>query len=119
MVDCRNVVRFLAVALMAVLSGGSLAQAPQPVGVPVFSIAEINSGWWDDVFRVVLDAPVQNSHGCAAADSYMVEKDDPGRRAHQAMLISSFMAGKKIYVIIQGCHSHGRPKIIGVHVQRQ
>jgi hypothetical protein len=72
-------------------------------------------GWSANTVRVQTTAPPMNPGSCTGTDGYMTNPSDSGNQAYQAALLSAFLAGKNVVLILQGCTSN-RPQIIGVYV---
>ena len=72
------------------------------------------TGWGVDDVRVQLTGAVINPANCSIPDGYMTDETDSGNHAHQSALLAAYASGKDVSVVIDGCNSVGRPKIVGV-----
>ena len=74
--------------------------------------------WAEDQVRVQTTAPFINpTPGCANTDGYMTDSTEAGNHAQQSALLAAFAAGKEVQIILEGCNSVSRPRIIGVYVR--
>ena len=94
--------------------------------VPAFSqtmtvgtVDMIRTGWDSDTFGIVTKEPIKNPAGCPTADGYVTDKTLPGYNTYYAAALTAFLDHAQIVVVIanQGCVA-GRPKLIGVNLQR-
>lgn len=102
----------------------SLGQVP-PGGFeipPNFSefglIISLNTGWPDDTMSIKLGGvPFVNTGefgGCKVTTAgYALDPNGPDVKVHEAVLLSAFLAGKKVSVGIRGCFK-GKPRIVAV-----
>ncbi|MCU7829073.1 MAG: hypothetical protein KZQ85_08395 [Candidatus Thiodiazotropha sp. (ex Myrtea sp. 'scaly one' KF741663)] len=74
------------------------------------------TGWGADAVRVTIEGATYIEGNCATKDGYMtVESDNTGYKTHTSALLSAYMSGKEVKVIVEGCIS-SRPKIWGVYI---
>ena len=99
------------IALTASLSTKTHAQSVVSWG----TITSYNTGWLADSIRVTTTAPTTNPQNCPTLDGYVTSPSDPGNRASQAALLTAFVSGKSVSLVISGCYQ-GRPQIIGVSI---
>jgi hypothetical protein len=53
---------------------------------------------------------------CTGTNSdYALDPKDPGVKVHEAVLLSAFLAGKKVRLLLQGC-IYNKPRIISVMI---
>ena len=66
---------------------------------------------------VKLDAPFVNSPTpCKITTAgYALDPADKGVKVHQSVLLSAFLAGRKVRVLVEGC-VYDKPRIIGVGI---
>jgi hypothetical protein len=65
---------------------------------------------------VRLRVPFVNPASCKNTTAgYTLDPKDPGVKVHEAVLLSAFIAGKKVRVLIVGCNND-RPVIISVGI---
>lgn len=78
------------------------------------NITFAQGGWVNSSLRVQL-AGVQfnNPDNCAVNDGFITDPADQGNSLFNSMLLSAYMANKKVELTISGCIV-SRPKIIGV-----
>jgi hypothetical protein len=100
-------------ALFAFTSA-TLAEA-SPVQTPTGFITSLHGGWVNANLRVKTDFAWNNPENCSYTDGYMVDAADPGHELFSSMLISAFMSGKRIQLVLDGC-AHERPRIISVEL---
>jgi len=79
------------------------------------TVTTYQTGWSLDAVKVQTTAPFVDL-GCGLTDGYYTSPNDPGNHAHQAALLSAFMAGRPVTLVISGCYG-SRPQIIGVNLQ--
>jgi hypothetical protein len=76
------------------------------------------TGWNDEALLVSLNAPFIDL-GCTSKDGYVASKTvNAGYNGHKSALLAAFMSGTKVKLVLDGCHPHGRPKIIGVQMYK-
>src|SRR2546427_12933983 len=83
--------------LLCSLVSAAFAQTTTGAGV----ITSYNTGWSSDQVRVTTTAPFSNPSSCTTPDGYVTNPADPGNHAHQAALLSAFLAGKTVQLVIQ------------------
>ncbi len=104
------------------LQTGSRGGVPKPAGLPVTIVA-------DDTVAVTLDAPFVNSTTPSAGgtpvlahpgppcnittDGYALDPADPGVKVAESVLLSAYLAGKRVSLGLHGC-VFDKPKIISV-----
>lgn len=124
---------FIAAAIASGLSASPAASAPR---YSEFGhVVGLETGWLDDTMGVKLDVPFVNSfemswlvfspleslpHGrrkpCKITTAgYALDPKDRGVKLHQAVLLSAFLAGRKVRVLVEGC-IYDKPRIIGVGI---
>jgi hypothetical protein len=100
-----------AVGLCAVpaLAAPNYSQFGQVIG--------IETGWSDDTMAVKLDVPTVNSPTpCKITTAgYALDPTDRGVKLHQSVLLSAFLTGRKVRVLVDGC-VYDKPRIIGVGI---
>lgn len=117
----------------AVAAGLSLPAASAPRYSKFGHVVELETGWADDTMSAKLDVPFVNSfmlnitsfsrdhrfgrtlvEPCKTTTAgYALDPKDPGVKLHQAVLLSAFLAGRKVRVLVEGC-IYDKPRIIGV-----
>jgi hypothetical protein len=55
--------------------------------------------------------------GTKPAKYYALDPKDPGVKVHEAVILSAFLSGRQVRLVIQGC-IYDKPKIIGVNIGR-
>lgn len=78
----------------------------------------IETGWLDDTMAVKLDVPTVNSKSpvCKIMTAgYALDPADKGVKLHQSVLLSAFLSGRKVRVLVDGC-VYDKPRIIGVGI---
>jgi hypothetical protein len=77
----------------------------------------IETGWLDDTMSVKLDVPAVNSPTpCRIMTAgYALDPADKGVKVHQSVLLSAFLSGRKVRVLVDGC-VYDKPRIIGVGI---
>lgn len=104
----------IATVLSAVLSAGPAAAAPR--NTEAGFIGFISGGWVNPHLRVQLaNLPNINPDACPIADGYMTDPADPGNQLFNSMLLSAFMANKRVRLTLDGCTGL-RPGIISVQI---
>jgi hypothetical protein len=99
------------------------------------NITGLETGWSDDTMSVRLDAPFVNSatvefspvvtqtggggvdfKPCSTTNAgYALDPKDPGVKVHEAVLLSAFLARRKVQVLVEGC-VFSKPRIIAVGI---
>lgn len=78
------------------------------------NITFAQGGWYNSYLRVQLGGvQFNNPDNCSANDGFITDPGDQGNSLFNSMLISAYMAGKKVELTISGCTGL-RPKIISV-----
>jgi hypothetical protein len=77
----------------------------------------IETGWRDDTMGFKLDVPTVNSPTpCKIMGAgYALDPQDPGVKLHQSVVLSAFLAGRKIRVLVDGC-AYDKPRVIGIGI---
>lgn len=104
-------------AFALMLISTSAVSAPVASGIGV--ITGYFTGWGGNAVRVQISNTNYSESGCPNQDGYMTQEVDfgPGSfKTNTAALLAASMTGKKVQVVVDGCNSAGRPKIIGVSV---
>lgn len=97
-------------------------------------IVSLETGWYADTMSIALDAsvPFVNPHRqfplglnddsaevqylCKISNAgYALDPNDPGVKVHQAALLSAFVAGKRVRLLIDGC-VYDKPRVIAVGI---
>jgi hypothetical protein len=89
--------------------------AAAPTEVTWAKINRLTGGWYDAVLSIELNSTFVNPDSCAWGGWYQLDTSVGGAQLFQSMLISAFMAGKEVSLVIDGCTGN-RPKIISVSV---
>ena len=105
--------RGLMALAVAMLSASPVAAAP--VTTQAGNIIFMGGGWGTANARVLLDVPAINPANCVSPDGYVVDPADSGHQLFSAMLLSAFMARRKVELVLDGCAMQ-RPRIIGVNI---
>ena|SRR5438105_11431940 len=117
--------------------GAKPCTEPEVVHTDFGRILGLETGWNNDQMAVKLERPPEqqfvNSHECfgvfvthpcgarlenyklVVADHYALNPQDPGVKVHEAVLLSAFLTGRTVRLVIQGC-IYDLPKIIGVNI---
>jgi hypothetical protein len=117
--------------------GATPCTEPEVVHTEPGHILGLETGWNNDQMAVKLERPPEqqfvNSYECISlrvkhpcglrlenkqfveADHYALNPQDPGVKVHEAVLLSAFVAGRTVRLVIQGC-IYDLPKIIGVNI---
>ncbi|HKW91211.1 MAG TPA: hypothetical protein VJX92_04880 [Methylomirabilota bacterium] len=77
----------------------------------------IETGWLDDTMAVKLDVPTVNSPTpCRIMTAgYALDPNDKGVKLHQSVLLSAFLSGRKVRILVDGC-VYDKPRVIGVGI---
>jgi hypothetical protein len=133
-------VRMLGGAVSAALSilaaSAALAQTPVSAGFEWSNlytawghVTALETGWHDDTMSITLDpsvpfvnsghrSPVVNQPfvSCKITTAgYALDPKDPGVKAHEAVLLAAFIAGKKVRLLINAC-AYDKPRVIAVGI---
>ncbi|MEA1672309.1 hypothetical protein [Nitrospirillum sp. BR 11163] len=111
----KHLKRILAIGAAVVLSAHT-AQA-QTGQTDAGRITLYAAGYGLNVARVVTTAPLVDL-GCGLPDGYLTNPNDPGSTLYQSTLLSAYLAGRQVQLILNGCYLQ-RPQIIGVIVLPQ
>lgn len=102
---------------MLALAGIALAAYPlyaAPTDSGAGHINFMGGGWTGNQVRVQLaNVPFTNPSSCPRTDGYMTDPATAGVDLFNSMLLSAYMASKRVKLTVDGCHEL-RPKIIGV-----
>lgn len=79
------------------------------------NITLLKGGWSNSSMVVQLDIPFANPAGCPWTDFYEVSYQEPGNALFTSMLLSAYMARRKIALTLDGC-TNSRPRVIGVDI---
>ena len=91
-------------------------------------VTALETGWSDDTMSITLDpsVPFVNSHQADASlggakfcsvttAGYALDPKDPGVKAHEAVLLAAYIAGKKVRLLISAC-VFNKPRVIAVGI---
>lgn len=74
------------------------------------------TGWGGDSVRVTIEGAAYTEGSCATPDGYLTsETDNSGYKTHTAALLSAYMSGKPVKIVVNGC-MFDRPRIWGVSI---
>jgi len=109
------------IILRALMAFGLCLAAPQTAlsqtGIPMADITSIWNAWSTDSLAVRTNAP-EISNGCSTAGIYVTDPANPASRLIQSMIISAYMARRKIALTVSGCLlGNAHPIIISVSVE--
>ena len=105
--------------LCAFIAGAALLPAAAqaaPADTTYGYITFMYGGWTIAYLRVQTDFAFTNPQGCSLTDGYIVDPADAGSTLFSSMLLSAYMAHRKVSFTIDGCAGAGRPHIIAVAV---
>lgn len=105
---------FLCLVLSLGFSISAYAEPTSAVG----TVTMIRTGWNLESFAIVLDNTTQNPAHCSYADGYVTDGAQPGYKTYYAAALVAFIEKVRVEVVFDGCHPLGRPKIIGINLQR-
>jgi hypothetical protein len=82
------------------------------------TITMIRTGWNDEQFAVVTNAPVQNPARCPAPDGYISHRSNPGYQTYLTTALAGFTSNSQASVVVHNseCGVAGRPKLIGINL---
>jgi hypothetical protein len=96
-------------------------------------VVGFSTGWTPlDTMSVRLDADFRNAEGCVPLGSlgisiarpcpvtdagYALDPTDNGVKLHEAVLLSAFLTGQKVHLLLHDC-AFGKPRIISVGMGR-
>ena len=82
------------------------------------TITMIRTGWNDEQFAVVVNAPMLNPARCPAPDGYITHRSYPGYQTYLTTALAAFTANSQASVIVHNteCGVAGRPKLIGINL---
>ena len=99
--------------IFAIATFTSTVQAA-PTSSPEGSITYMEGGWVGAGLRVQLSqGPFTNPSACPLTDGYTTQPADSGHQLFNAMLLSAYMSGRRVRVVVDGC-AFDRPRIISV-----
>jgi hypothetical protein len=92
-------------------------------------VTALETGWHDDTMSITLDPSVpfvnssrrspvilQELQFCTVTTAgYALDPKDPGVKAHEAVLLAAFIAGKKVRLLINAC-AYNKPRVIAVGI---
>lgn len=105
----------LMLALFLTGSTGLFAQAPTTSG----TITHVNTGWNADQFSVATTAPFINPTNCPNTDGYVSEIGHNGFKTHYQAVLLAFALDKPVVIVVSQTECIvGRPKIMGVYVNK-
>ncbi len=87
-----------------------------PVASVKGKITGYYTGWTADALRITIEnATYSEIAGCAIQDGYMTDDTVVGYNTNTAVLLSAFLSGKSVRVLVMDC-LYNRPKIVGVEI---
>ncbi|MCW2404407.1 hypothetical protein M2336_001036 [Sphingobium sp. B1D7B] len=105
--------RKLVIGFLATILTPQVANAA-PVTTSFGTITQIGGGWVGAFLSVQLSIPIVNPDGCTYAGTYMTDPTMGGSQLFNSILLSAYMGGKQVSLVIDGCMD-GFPKIIAVY----
>lgn len=107
----RNLNKLTAICLL-MLAPYSAGAAPTSTNEGYVTFME--GGWVSASLRVQLSSGNNtNPSACSILDGYTTDPSDSGYQLFNSMLLSAYLANRKVRLTIDGCVS-GRPRIISV-----
>ena len=94
-----------------------LAQTTTTTG----TILHVNTGWAADQFIIATTAPFVNPKNCVNTDGYVADISQNGYKTHYQAVLLAFALDKPVIVVVSDteCTIVGRPKIVGIYVNKQ
>ncbi|WP_153023172.1 hypothetical protein [Sphingobium sp. AM] len=74
------------------------------------------NAWSQNALAVKTDAP-ETANGCPVSGVYVTDPQNPASRLIEPMIISAYMARRKIALTLSGCFQSTYPVIISVSVE--
>ena len=74
------------------------------------------NSWNEHALAVKLDVP-EVSAGCTTPGVYVTDPSSPASKLIEPILISAYMARRRIELALQGCYQNTYPRIISVWVE--
>jgi hypothetical protein len=123
--------------ILAIAASAAFAQVPPIISAFWWSttytawghVTALETGWHDDTMSITLDPSVpfvnslrhsfeitQPDMSCKVTNAgYALDPRDPGVKAHEAVLLAAFIAGKKVRLLINEC-VFDKPRVIAVGI---
>ena len=78
----------------------------------------IRTGWGDEQFAVVTNAPIQNPARCPGPDGYISHRSNPGYQTYLSAALAAFTSNAQVHVVVHNteCGVAGRPQLIGINL---
>jgi hypothetical protein len=88
-----------------------------PQFTPWAKVTVLQSGWFVDRMLVFIDAPgIVNPDGCTLdTNGYILNENHTGRNLFNTMLLSAFLNGREVALVISGCWDT-RPQVVSVAI---
>jgi hypothetical protein len=85
-------------------------------GTGMANMTSLWNAWNQSALAINLDIP-EISAGCSTAGVYVTDPANPASKLIEPILLSAYMARRKVGLILQGCYQGSYPTIISVNVE--
>jgi len=100
--------------LAVIVSSETWAVEDGPTGI----VTGYYTGWGTDQVRVTIEGADYSEGNCPTKDGYITkESDNSGYKTHTSALLSAYLAGVRVKIVVDGCISN-RPRIWGVYLYK-
>ena len=94
----------------------SAPDARAETAVPMSGITSMWNAWYQDSLAIRTSA-TEASAGCPTTGVYVTDPQNPASKLIQPMIISAYMARRKVALTLDGCLMNSYPIIISVSVE--
>ena len=98
----RAFVKYSLSAIAVVVTQKAAATGQAWIATPKSQITMVDNLWQQDQMQVQLaSAPLDN--GCGSPGNYVTSASDPANHMIQSMLLTAYISGKPVVLILEGC----------------
>ncbi len=112
----RNLLKLACASVAALTATAHVSASAAPTATEEGFITFASGGWVNPSMLVRLGVTsFTNPASCPATDGYLTDPADPGHELFNSMLLSAYLAKRRVQLTIDGC-TVGRPRIIAVAI---
>lgn len=85
-----------------------------------FIVDQLYTQWSSDIVHIVPVGPhtIVNPQNCSANGQYALDSASPGHKERVSLIMAALLNNRVASVIVEGCSSDQRPKVISVLIKR-
>lgn len=110
--------RILFIVILVLLTNTTTCFAAS--GSTDFIVDQLYTQWSSDIVHIVPVGPhtIVNPQNCPANGQYALDSASPGHKERVSLILAALLNNRAASVIVEGCSSDQRPKVISVTLKR-